>query len=46
LDIEHLKFVLQGEIAYVGPIFKLIPFKRRILEEHPALRELDEGATG
>jgi hypothetical protein len=46
LDIEHGKLVPQGKLAYLGPIFKLIPSKPGILGEHPARREFPEGAAG
>jgi hypothetical protein len=35
----------QGELAYLGPIFKLIPGELWILGEQPALRKRGKGAA-
>jgi hypothetical protein len=37
--------VLQGELAYICPIFKLIPRELWILGEPPTLRKSGEGAA-
>jgi len=46
LDIEHRKLMPQGKLAYLGAIFKLIPRKAGIFQEHPAGGELAKGAAG
>ena len=46
LDIEYRKLMSQGKLAYLGPVFKLIPCEAGIFQEHPAGGELAKSAAG